>query len=424
MATESWPRATCSRFRAGRRAVTRSATTVTRPCACSSSPRTSTRTWRSTRRPASCRRSSAASSATTARPTPSSTPARSEPLALGARRGHDDGAWRRRREAVQVHDLLPEGDERGAGHLEARDPERDPDDRDAEQDPREQVAEREPPAGEDKPQDVPDHAQALAPRCARDERAAERPEGVAGELERLPSERDPDDRDAEEHAGQHVGDRHPDPGEDEPEDVEERPHHSALQRPAIGPAAVRRIDADLRVEDVGALRDADLADDQAGIVGDDAHLAVVPAAERARDVAEVGRVLHGTRHRGRPYGSRRRYTFDARFALRVRISHVPRAFAKAPVPPTTGSVAALPSRRLPATRRVPPGSLTATLTAIAPVRTETTFIVPASLPTGAPFAFPNWRTALLRTDSWRITSPTLSTFFGVRSVTTRMFTVT
>jgi hypothetical protein len=49
---------------------------------------------------------------------------------------------------------------------------------------------------------------------------------------------------------------------------------------------VGAVDADLAVEDLGALRDADLADDQTRVVRYNSDLTVVAAAERARDVAE------------------------------------------------------------------------------------------------------------------------------------------
>lgn len=106
----------------------------------------------------------------------------------------------------EVRRALAEGDERGPGHLEAGDAERDPDDGEAEEDARKQVAEREPPARQDEPEDVCDDADRLAARRARNECASERPQRVDGELERLHPERDPDDRDEEERAGDRVGD--------------------------------------------------------------------------------------------------------------------------------------------------------------------------------------------------------------------------
>jgi NADPH:quinone reductase len=54
----------------------------------------------------------------------------------------------------------------------------------------------------------------------------------------------------------------------------------------------RSLEPDFDIEDLGTLRDADLADDQPSVVRDDPDLAVVTTAEGAHDVAEVGRVLH------------------------------------------------------------------------------------------------------------------------------------
>jgi hypothetical protein len=67
---------------------------------------------------------------------------------------------------------------------------------------------------------------------------------------------------------------------------------SALQRPARCPAAGGRLEPDLGVEDLGALGDANLADDEPFIVRNHPDFAVVATAERADDVAEVGRILH------------------------------------------------------------------------------------------------------------------------------------
>ena len=72
----------------------------------------------------------------------------------------DDGArsWMTG-EIAQRDNLLTERDERGACHLEARNPKRNPDDRDAKRDASEQVGERKPPAREDEPENVRERAQ-------------------------------------------------------------------------------------------------------------------------------------------------------------------------------------------------------------------------------------------------------------------------
>ncbi len=76
--------------------------------------------------------------------------------------------------------------------------------RHAEQHPEDEVLERDPPAGEDEPEHVAEGAHCLVPVEPLHQRPAERPEGVAGELERLESERNPDHRHEHEHAGEHV----------------------------------------------------------------------------------------------------------------------------------------------------------------------------------------------------------------------------
>ena len=89
------------------------------------------------------------------------------------------------------------------------------------------MAERQPPAGEDEPEDVAKHREGLV-ASGWHQRPAERPERVAGQLERLHPERDADDGDAHEDARDHVSDPHPDAREDQPDDVEDEPH--AFQR--------------------------------------------------------------------------------------------------------------------------------------------------------------------------------------------------
>lgn len=72
-----------------------------------------------------------------------------------------------------------------------------------------------------------------------------------------------------------------------------RTAESALQRPTARPAVWRTFEPDLGVEDCGAPRDADLANDQPSFIRDHPDLAVVASAERADNVAEVGRIPHG-----------------------------------------------------------------------------------------------------------------------------------
>jgi hypothetical protein len=90
-------------------------------------------------------------------------------------------------------------------------------------------------------EDVGDDAQALQPRWTRNENSPEGPERVAGELERLHSEGDADDRDAEDEPSKHLGKREPEPGQDEPNDVENGPQgeHRASGRRCRASRAAR-----------------------------------------------------------------------------------------------------------------------------------------------------------------------------------------
>jgi hypothetical protein len=54
-----------------------------------------------------------------------------------------------------------------------------------------------------------------------DDGPAERPQHEAGQLERLQPERDRDDQQAHHNPGEHVGQRHPEPAQDQPEDVQD-----------------------------------------------------------------------------------------------------------------------------------------------------------------------------------------------------------
>jgi hypothetical protein len=59
---------------------------------------------------------------------------------------------------------------------------------------------------------------------------------------------------------------------------------SALQRPPRLPSAGWGFKSDLEVEDLSALRDANLAHDQAGVIRDYPNLAVVSATERTDNI--------------------------------------------------------------------------------------------------------------------------------------------
>src|SRR5262245_37848327 len=217
-----------------------------------------------------------------------------------------------------MDDLLAERHERGAGQLEARNSERDPDQRDAEEDSGDQVTQRQPPAGEDEPENVPDHRQCLV-ASRGDQSAPERPEGEAGQLERLHPERYADDRDAHDEAGDDVGDRHPDAREDQPDDVEKKPHVSTLttksalrQSPGSrrGPRRRRRETATLtsRASTAHRAPRAGTARSGARLVRRGGQPRPLPARRNRSRSARVadrgsnraGGALHRTRYRGLP----------------------------------------------------------------------------------------------------------------------------
>ncbi len=60
-------------------------------------------------------------------------------------------------------------------------------------------------------------------------RSPERPERKHADAKRCDAERDPDDGDAPENAKDDVGEEHPEPGQDQPQQVE---HESHVQNPA------------------------------------------------------------------------------------------------------------------------------------------------------------------------------------------------
>src|SRR5215208_385528 len=84
----------------------------------------------------------------------------------------------------------------------------------------------EPPARQQKPEDVAEHGRG-ARVLALDDRTPERPEGVARQLEGLYPERDGQDQQEHDDAGEGVADREPEPGEDQPDDVEEHAHRAS-----------------------------------------------------------------------------------------------------------------------------------------------------------------------------------------------------
>ena len=92
-------------------------------------------------------------------------------------------------------DLLPERNQRSPCHLERAHAEGDANDRDAQETPDDEVFECEPPAREDEPKHVADDAYPDSPCLGGDEDAAERPERITGELQRLLGKRQADDRD-------------------------------------------------------------------------------------------------------------------------------------------------------------------------------------------------------------------------------------
>jgi hypothetical protein len=67
---------------------------------------------------------------------------------------------------------------------------------------------------------------------------------------------------------------------------------SALQRPPPLPSAGRGFKSDLDFEDLSALRDANLAHDQAGVIRDYPNLAVVSPTERTDNVGVSNRLTH------------------------------------------------------------------------------------------------------------------------------------
>jgi putative Mg2+ transporter-C (MgtC) family protein len=128
---------------------------------------------------------------------------------------------------VGGHELDAERHQRDRDQLEVGQSQRDPDDRQAEHDTAGQVPEREPPADQDDPQDVPDHRADAGVPLQRD-LPAERPQHIAGDPPGGDPERDRDDQDETDASGQEVEDGHPPAAQDQPDDVEDRPHNRVL----------------------------------------------------------------------------------------------------------------------------------------------------------------------------------------------------
>src|SRR5690348_13947917 len=127
-------------------------------------------------------------------------------------------------EAIARHDANPERHEGYRDDLETGEAERDADDRQAEQDAADQMPEGQPPAEQDDPEYVPDHRGDPGFGAPLD-RAAERPEHVTGDPEGSDPERDGDDQDEGHQPGQDVGNRHPQPFQDQPDHVQYQPEH-------------------------------------------------------------------------------------------------------------------------------------------------------------------------------------------------------
>ncbi len=136
------------------------------------------------------------------------------------------------------HDLDAQRHQRDRDDLEIGQAQRDADDREAQRDAGGQVAQGQPPAEQDDPDDVADHgAQPGVP--AHLDRAAERPQHVAGDAERRDPERDRHHQEEQHEAdqpGQRVEDSHPETAQDQPDHVEDRSQH--VRPPMDSPRAV------------------------------------------------------------------------------------------------------------------------------------------------------------------------------------------
>src|SRR5690606_37877407 len=129
----------------------------------------------------------------------------------------------RRERLVRADDVAPHRQQGHRDQLEVGDAERDADDRQAQGEAGEDMAEGQPPAGQDQPEDVADEG-AGAGVPAFDRGVAEGPQGVDADAEGGYAERDADDGDAEQHAGEHVAEEQPETAQYEPDDVEDGLH--------------------------------------------------------------------------------------------------------------------------------------------------------------------------------------------------------
>src|SRR5690606_39953883 len=104
---------------------------------------------------------------------------------------------------------------------------RDSDDRDEQRDGREHVPDGQPDAGDDAPDDIADEGEDPSVGVAH-HAAPERPQGVGGDAEGGDAERHRDDQDAADDPGHGVSDGQPEPGEDQPDDVQNGAHASSM----------------------------------------------------------------------------------------------------------------------------------------------------------------------------------------------------
>ena len=145
------------------------------------------------------------------------------------------GAVRRHEGLVAGHDLLAQRCQGHRDHLQVGDGQRDADDGERLRDRGDDVGDDQPDARDHDPDDVADHRRGPG-RGLADDRPAERPEDVVGDAERGDPPRDRDDEDEADDAGHHVGEREPDPAEQQPDHVE---HESEESHDPMMPGAAR-----------------------------------------------------------------------------------------------------------------------------------------------------------------------------------------
>jgi heat shock protein HtpX len=162
-----------------------------------------------------------------AEPRPGASPARTpRPGPLGAGRSARGRSARVGEGAlVGRHDLAAQRHQRDRDQLQVRPPERDADDRHEERDAGEQVPQRQPPAREDQPDHVPDAGRRPGVRPLH-RRPPEGPQHIARYPQRGDAERDRHDEDEADEGGQDIGQRHPQPAEDQPDHVQYESQHT------------------------------------------------------------------------------------------------------------------------------------------------------------------------------------------------------